>query len=287
MANDRAEAQTIQRKYDEKPQELAQYLVNICLTKTNVVKEVFLLLNNFSTLDVGYRFVNLIPFSTLNSLVGTRKGKAFCEILLSWLKNVKPENPSQTVASDVDSVIQLMKLKNAIDTAPPPKDVKEESPYYTIDAGIVLEAEAIAVLDKIGPLYYAEVGEKFNVNSGTRNSYRQADAMYNVYMNGDKTLKLYNRQRANELIAIIKKGESKAITVQKMADLIQSYFEKGILMSDHQKAGAIDIDINGEVGGIKIMTSAQQKIMMNIATKVTGFSALLEKHPPHIHIKFK
>ena len=165
---------------------------------------------------------------------------------------------------------------------------KTTSPYYTIDSGIVLEADAIATLDKIGPLYFAKVGQKFNVNSGTRNSYSQADAMYNVYMNGDKTLSLYNRQRANELIDIIKKGESKAVTIQKMADLIQSYFEKGILMSGHQKAGAIDIAVVGDAAtGVPPMSGQQQKIMMGIAKKVTGFGALLEKHPPHIHVKFK
>lgn len=57
-------------------------------------------------------------------------------------------------------------------------------------------------------------------------------------------------------------------------------------MSGHQRAGAIDIDINGDTG-IKEMTSAQRKIMTDIAAKVTGFPALLEKSPPHIHIKFK
>ena len=35
-------------------------------------------------------------------------------------------------------------------------------------------------------------------------------------------------------------------------------------MSGHQRAGAIDIDINGDTG-IKEMTSAQRKIMMDIA----------------------
>lgn len=158
--------------------------------------------------------------------------------------------------------------------------------YYTIDAGIVLEADAIAVMDKIAPMYFAKVGKKINVNSGTRDAYRQADAMYNVYMGKDKTLSLYNRQRANELIAIIKKGEPKTITIQKMGDLIQKYANNGVLMSDHQKAGAIDIDINGDIG-IPAMSGSEQRIMLEIAFKVTGFKALLEKSPPHIHIKFK
>ena len=167
------------------------------------------------------------------------------------------------------------------------------SPYYTIDANIVLEADAIAVLDKIGPLYFKEVKEKFNVNSGTRTSDRQASAMYTVYMSGDKTFSLYrNRTVANQLVNIIKNGQAagknKTGIVKDMTDLIQKNFEKGIYMSSHQRAGAIDIAIVGDKPtGVKPMTSAQKKIMMKIAFKVTGFKALLEKRPPHIHIKFK
>jgi len=148
-------------------------------------------------------------------------------------------------------------------------------------------------LDKIAPLYFAKVGEKFNVNSGTRDSWHQAEAMYVVYVTKDKALSKYkNRKAANELIEIIKKGQragqSKDVIVRTMADLVEKYFKDGILMSDHQKAGAIDIAIVGDnATGVLPMTGPQQKIMMEIATKVTGYKALLETSPLHIHIKFK
>ena len=286
MPTDKDTALTLQRKYFGNPQGLAQHLVTICLNQIGVVREVFIILDRFSTFDVGFRFLNLLPSATLLKLANTKNGKALCELLLRWFLNPEPLNSSEAAAPGIDWSIELRRLKNAIDNSSPPDD--GENPYYTIDAGINLEADAIAVLDKIGPLYYARVGEKFNVNSGTRDSWHQADAMYDVYMGGDRTLSLYNRTRANELIAIIKKGESRAATIQKMTDLIQKYFEQHIIMSDHQKAGAIDIDINGDdATGVSIMTAPQRKIMMEIATKVTGFATLLEKHPPHIHIKFK
>ena len=164
LTDDRTEALSIQKKFYGKPQGLAQYLVEICLNKINIVTEVFYVLDNFSTLDVGYRFVDIIPNATLNQLVKKRRGKAFCEILLSWLLTVKPSNNAEKVAPGVDSVIQLMKLRTAIKNAPP-ADENEENPYYTIDKGIVLETDAIAVLDKIAPLYFKGVGKKFNVNS--------------------------------------------------------------------------------------------------------------------------
>ena len=254
------------------------------MTKTDVVYEVFVLLDNYSRLDVGCRFVNGCDF---DQLVATRKGLFLCSKLYEWLTTIVVLQPTACAGN----TFILYRLKSAIDTAKPAKDPKETdgNPYYTIDAGIVLEADAIAVLDKIGPLYFAKVGKKFNVNSGTRDSYRQADAMYNVYMNGGTTLSLYkNRTAANELIAIIKKGESKTVTIQKMTDLIQKYFEKGIVMSGHQRAGAIDIAVyEDKPTGVAAMSSSDEKIMMDIAFKVTGYKALRETSPPHIHIKFK
>lgn len=164
-----------------------------------------------------------------------------------------------------------------------------DSSYYTIDEGIILEEEAIAILDKIGPEYFKRTGKKFNVNSGTRGSDRQAAAMYEVHMSGDKTFSLYkNRKVVEELIAIIKAGGTKESIVKKMTDLIQKYYEQGILMSPHQKAGAIDISIYGDAkAGIPPMSSLEIKIMMEIATKVTGYEALYELKPKHIHARFK
>ena len=288
MPDVKSEALNLQQKFHGDPRGLAQNLVLICLTKTDVVYEVFALLNDYSRLDVGCRFVNGCDF---DQLVATRKGLFLCSKLYEWLTTRVILQPTACAGN----TFILFRLKSAIDTAKPEKGAEETegNPYYTIDAGINLEDEAIAVSDKIAPLYFVKVGEKFNVNSGTRDSWHQAEAMYTVYVTKDKTLHLYrNRKAANELIEIIKKwqrtGQSKAAIVQTMAELVQGYFDKGVLMSDHQKAGAIDIAIVGDKAtGVLPMDGSQRKIMMDIATKVTGFAALLESSPPHIHVKFK
>ncbi len=283
--NDKKLAAVLQQKYYGDSDGLATHLIQICLSQTGVVYEAFVLLDDYSKLDVGCRFIN---GCNPGALCETRKGLQLCRQLYQWLTTIRLIVAPTACA---DNAVNLLLLKSAIDAAKPKpeKEKADENSYYTVDAGITLEADAIAVLDKIGPLYFDKVGKKFNVNSGTRDAWHQADAMYDVYMGGDKTFSLYhNRKAANELIAIIKKGESRATTVQKMANLIQNYFEQNILMSDHQKAGAIDIDINGDdATGVAIMSDSERKIMMEIAEKVTGYKALLEKHPLHIHIKFK
>jgi hypothetical protein len=264
---------------DSLGKELAENVIN----RTAVVNEVFTQIrnqgySNQDLIDVSRVFIDSLDPSQMNQILKDTSGAILLVRVKGYLSCYSEKFTSAARCVKIDTAFAR--------TVKPP--TKEESPYYTIDAGIVVEADAIAVLDKIGPLYFAKVNKKFNVNSGTRDAYRQAEAMYVVYMSGDRTLSLYNRKRANELIAIIKNGESKTVTVKKMGDLIQQYADKNILMSDHQKAGAIDISIMGDSATeVPPMTSSQQKIMMGIATKVTGFAALLETRPPHIHLKFK
>jgi hypothetical protein len=264
---------------DSLGKELAENVIN----RTAVVNEVFTQIrnqgySNQDLIDVSRVFIDSIDPSQMNQILKDTSGA----ILL-----VRVKGYLSCYSEKFTSAARCVKIDTAFARTVKPPTI-EESPYYTIDAGIVMESDAIAVLDKIGLLYFAKVGIKFNVNSGTRDAYRQADAMYIVYMNGDRTLSLYNRQRANELIAIIKTGESKSVTIKKMGDLIQKYADRNIFLSDHQKAGAIDISIVGDSPtGVPVMTGSQQKIMMEIARKVTGFAALLEKRPPHIHLKFK
>ena len=168
-----------------------------------------------------------------------------------------------------------------------------ENPYYTIDAGIILEAEAIAILDKIGPLYFKRVGKKFNVNSGTRGARRQADAMLGVIEAGGTNLPKYtNREAANEVLDAYKKakavGKSRDGIVQAMAQAIQNQIDsRGYYISKHMRAGAIDISVRGDVG-VPAMLDAEQKIMIEIAKNViTQGNAFYESEPPHIHIQFK
>lgn len=285
-ANDREVARTLQQKYFGNPQGLARHLVSICLNQIGVVREVFLLLDNFSTLDVSFRFLNLLPTATLLSLAKTKNGKAFCQILLSWLLNTSNDT-SQAVSPGIDLVIELRRLKDAIDNASPPEDGK--NPYYTIDAGIVLSDEAIKFLDKIGVEYYKRTGKRFNVNSGTRTPYRQANAMLGVIEAGDKTLSKYgNRQAINEILNAYRTGKSRDEKVQAMADVIQSQVNRNIFISNHLKAGGIDIATVGDTAtGVPRMSAAEEKIMIEIAKKVTGGQAFKEMFPEHIHIQYK
>lgn len=290
MPGDKDTATALQKKFYGNPQGLAQHLVNICLNSVNVVREVFLLLDNFSTLDVGCRFLNLLPTATLLKMVKSKIGKAFGAELLIWLSTLR-HNSSEGVCPRVDFVIELKRLKDAVDNSNPQDD--GENPYYTIDAGIVLEADALAIIDKIAPLYFAKVGKKFNVNSGTRDARRQANAMLGVIEAGGTNLPKYpNRQAVGEILDAYRKakaaGSSRDGIVQAMAQVIQNQIDtRGYYISPHLRAGAIDISVKGDTG-VPAMLKAEQEIMIKIAKSViTQGDAFYENEPPHIHIQFK
>lgn len=162
-----------------------------------------------------------------------------------------------------------------------------ESPYYTIDPNIIISPEAKNILDLIGAEYFKQTGKRFNVNSGTRDPYRQAEAMYVKYP-GDKTFSEYrNRPAINEILEAIRKaqkaGQSRAQIVKAMGDVIKSQVERGIYISSHLKAGAIDISVFATAE----TPEPDKKLIISIAKKVTGGQAFEETNPPHIHIQYK
>lgn len=167
---------------------------------------------------------------------------------------------------------------------------KQQSRYYIIDPTIVVEPDAIAVLDKIGPKYFEKTGKKFYVNSGTRDALRQADAMYVKASGGDRLTDYKNKKAATEVLAAYRgakaEGKSRSEITQAMANVIQQQINNKVYISSHLKAGGIDIAII-EKPGVAALSAAEKRIMIEIAKEITGGQAFEEKIPPHIHIQYK
>lgn len=89
MSSERKEAELLQKKYYGKPEELAVHLSRICLTKPGVVYQVFLILDPYSTLDVGGRFVYRTSEAVLHKLAVTYDGYILCSALFSWFSNIR------------------------------------------------------------------------------------------------------------------------------------------------------------------------------------------------------
>ncbi len=272
-------------KHGELAAEAAQYPLT---GRPNVAYAVLTQLQarGFASSDIVHvarGILDSIPQQNVNSLVLTPDGSILIRRIGQILKITDPGNATSP---------RSVKIKTALDLAKPKPKKPGENPYYTIDAGIVLEADAIAVLDKIGPLYFEKVGKKFNVNSGTRDAFRQADAMWIKYPR-DKIFSEYpNRKLINEILESIraaqKTGKDRAGIVQAMTNAIQLQINRKEYISKHLIAGCIDIATEPDIAtGVARMSSQEQTIMKEIAVKVTGGTAKKENNPPHIHIQFK
>lgn len=232
--------------------------------------------------QVARGILDKIPQATLNNLALRPDGFQLVKLLETVLKASSPENKNAP---------RSVKIAAAIAAAKPPEKKKPlAGTYYTIDSGIVLNPTAIGYLDKIGAEYFEKTGKKFNVNSGTRTPLRQADAMYTVIQSGDTTLSLYNRATVTPILNAYKTakaaGQSRQQIVQAMADVIQDQVNRKIYISNHLKAGGIDISVVGDAG-VPAMSEPEKKIMIAIAKKVTGGNAFEERRPPHIHIQYQ
>lgn len=85
MPDDNREAEGIWRQYYGNPDGLALRLTEICLSKIGVVYEVFAILDDYSSSDVSCRFWKKLNDATLQKLLETNEGIAFCKKLYAML----------------------------------------------------------------------------------------------------------------------------------------------------------------------------------------------------------
>jgi hypothetical protein len=154
--------------------------------------------------------------------------------------------------------------------------------HYTIEPGITLTSDAETVVDEIADAYYAKTNTELVVTSGTRTAASQADAMYIKLEIGDDVVKLYG---GGASVKAIKKayddgkaaGDDKAKIVDAMTKVIEGQMAKGVYISKHLKAGAVDIRSRD-------MTDKEKKAFRK-AAKGKVKSILLETKPPHWHLQ--
>lgn len=122
-----SEALALQQKYYGNPAGLAQHLIRISLNQTAVVYEVFLLLDDYSTLDVGCQF---IAGCNVYALVQTNKGLLLCKKLYKDLTTIRTSVVQPTAC--MGNAVSLNILKVAIETPKPPSKEKIEEAWESL-----------------------------------------------------------------------------------------------------------------------------------------------------------
>jgi LysM repeat protein len=152
---------------------------------------------------------------------------------------------------------------------------------YRIRPGVSLSDDAKAKLNLIGQEYSKRSGGKvFEVTSGTRTPYSQADAMYTKITLRDNFSEYKNKKAVNEVLDAYKQAKADNKSPQQikqaMAQTIENQTKQGIYISRHLRGGAIDVSLKG----------LNEQAFKESVKAVTGQEPLYEGKPRHYHFQF-
>lgn len=146
-----------------------------------------------------------------------------------------------------------------------------------------LTAPVAEKVDAIDDAYFRRTGKHLTVTSGTRDPVQQARAMYKMMRLGGDPLRLYrNKEAARE----IKRAYDQARSAKKSPDdivtdvhaVIQKQVARGVYISAHLRAGAVDIR-SRDLG------RNEKKHFSASVTEMKDVQMLEEFTPPHFHLQ--
>jgi hypothetical protein len=157
------------------------------------------------------------------------------------------------------------------------------SPRYTVLPDVTLSDPVAARVAAIDAEYARRTGKHLTVTSGTRDAARQAKAMYKMMRLGGDIVRLYrNKDAAREIKdahdAARSAGKPEGGVVGAMHAVIQGQIERGVYISAHLRAGAVDIRNRD-------MSAAEKKAFLAATAEAGGVRLLEETTPPHYHLQ--
>lgn len=160
-----------------------------------------------------------------------------------------------------------------------------EARYFDLLDGVYLTDDIAARMARIAKDYFYRAGRRLTVTSGVRDPERQAKAMYTKMQYGSDLTRLYRNGRAVRAIQRAFKAGRKAKRqrseiVAEMSGLIDKQVQKGVYISKHLVAGAVDVRSRD--------MSAQEKRWFRAAVRSEERVRVIhERRPPHFHLSFR
>lgn len=155
-------------------------------------------------------------------------------------------------------------------------------PPYEVLPGVALPDEIATRLSQIDRAFAHRTQAHLVVTSGTRDANRQARAMYTRLKLGADLLQIYrNKAAVQEIKQAYQAGAGKRPdeVVAAMQDVIQGQIERGVFISAHLRAGAVDIRN-------RTMSPALKRAFLDSIADVGGVQVLEESKPAHYHLQF-
>lgn len=155
--------------------------------------------------------------------------------------------------------------------------------HFTVDEGVVLSDASRERVGRIADEYFRRTGNNLRVTDGTRTAHDQARQIYNKIQLNDTGI--YRDQTSIAEIrraydAGVRAGKSRAQIINDMSAVIQGQVDRGVYISRHLRAGAVDVSVRG-------MTAADERdFRASVAAASAGTEVLRETRPPHFHLQF-
>jgi hypothetical protein len=190
---------------------------------------------------------------------------------------------------DCDDLPDLTAEDEALGPISPPRLEKnttraDGSPHrFSQLSDVVLSGPVADKVDEIDDAYFRRTGKHLTVTSGTRDSVQQARAMYKMMRLGGDPLRLYrNKEAAREIKRAYEQGrgakKSADDIVTDVHSVIQKQVARGVYISAHLRAGAVDVRSRD-------LSRAEKKHFTVSIAGMKDVQMLEEFTPPHFHLQ--
>ena len=153
---------------------------------------------------------------------------------------------------------------------------------YRVRRRVKLTKDNEAIVARIAARFFLDTGRELVVTSGLRDANTQARAMYVKRSRGGSLVGLYRNKIAIGAIEQayqqgVKKRQGADAIVARMAKVIAGQIARGVYISRHLQAGAVDIRSR--------TMSVRDHRAFRQAAAAEGARVLLERRPPHYHVR--
>jgi hypothetical protein len=148
-----------------------------------------------------------------------------------------------------------------------------------------MSPEIMDVVGRIDDSFHKKTGKRLVVTSGKRDAASQAKAMYKMLSIDVNAVSIYhNKKAASEIrqvfVSMRSAGKARDDIVQSMYETIQSQMSRGVYLSAHLRAGAVDIRSRN-------MNDTERKAFEQSVATEGDFVLLEESAPPHFHLQLE
>jgi hypothetical protein len=200
---------------------------------------------------------------------------------------VEKATNERAAPADCDDLPELSAEEEARPPFAPPRLEKSspraDPPGYRALDDVTLADAARDKVDAIDAAYARRTGKHVTVTSGTRDAVRQAKAMYKMLRLGGDPMRLYrNKEAAREIKAAYDRaraaGKAQDDVVGAMYSVLQGQIARGVYISAHLRAGAVDIRSRD-------MSPSDKRAFAAAVAEAKSVSLLEESTPPHFHLQ--